>query len=229
MQRFSPDQVEKWHQALLRRYKASEHYLSRYTQQSKDNYVAVLDFLAWFEGEKVRHSVLKEHFVVKSESTNRRLRVAVETVIPGKPMAHRPVPLKKRMYVQQLTVILNGLIVAGFVERCEERPLTLHGDERQRPQVYFKVATSQMVDLLTPITSPVMANGLVPEKRNPSLWDEIRERLREIDLDPSAIDDTIFHETMEEIARTITSSDSKIPTTKGEKGYRKNGAKDESC
>jgi hypothetical protein len=183
----------------------------------------VLDFLAWFEGEKVRHSVLKEHFVVKSESTNRRLRVAVETIIPGKPMAHRPIPLKKRMYVQQLTVILNGLIGAGFVERCEERPLTIHGDERQRPQVYFKVATNQMVDLPIPIASAVMANGLVPDKKDTSLWDEIRERLREIDLDPSAIDDDIFHETMEEIARAITSSDGKMPITKDGKGYKING------
>lgn len=159
--------------------------------------------------------MLKEQFVVKRESTNRRLRVAVETVIPGKPMTHRPVPLEKRMYVQQLTVILNGLIGAGFVERCEERPLTLHGDERQRPQVYFKVATSQMVDLLTPDSSPVMANGRVPERKTMSFWDEIRERLREIDLDPSAIDDATFCEAMEEIARVITRSGRRIPIAKG--------------
>lgn len=220
MQRLSPDVVSKWHQALLRRYKASEHYLSRYTQQSRDNYVAVLDFLAWFEGEKVRHSVLKEHFVVKRESTNRRLRVAVETVIPGKPMTHRPVPLEKRMYVQQLTVILNGLIEAGFVERCEERPLTLHGDERQRPQVYFKVATGQMVDLMIPDPNPFMVNGRVPERKTPSFWDEIRERLREIDLDPSSIDDATFCETMEEIASVIIRSGRRMPIAKSTERHR---------
>lgn len=206
---------------MLRRYKASEHYLSRYTQRSRENHVAVLDFLAWFEGERVRHSVLKEHFVVKRESTNRRLRVAVETVIPGKPMTHRPIPLEKRMYVQQLTVILNGLIGAGFVERFEERPLTLHGDERQRPQVYFKVATSQMFDLLTPDPSSVMADGRIPEKKVPSFWDEIRDKLREIDLDPSAVDDTIFCETMEEIARVITSSGRRVSMTKSSEEQRK--------
>jgi hypothetical protein len=221
MQRFSPDQVEKWHQALLWRYKSSDHYLSRYTQHSRDNYVAVLDFLAWFEGEKVRHSVLKEHFVVKRESTNRRLRVAVETVIPGKPMTHRPIPLAKRMYVQQLTMILDGLIGAGFVERVEERPLTLHGDERQRPQVYFRVATSQMVDLLTIDSSPVMADGRVPEKDTSSFWDEIRKKLREIDLDPSAVDDATFSETMEEIARAITSSDRTATKAKSAEGHSK--------
>ena len=133
MQRCDPNRVEEWHQALLRRYRASEHYRSRYTQQSKDNYVAVLDFLAWFEGNKVRHNVLKEQFVVRRESTNRRLRVVAETVIPGKPMIHRPVPPEKRMYVHQLSVILEGLIKAGFVERCEERPLTMHAEMPGEP------------------------------------------------------------------------------------------------
>jgi hypothetical protein len=206
MQRCSPAKVEMWHNALLRRYKDSEHYQSRYTQRSKDNYVAVLDFLAWSEGEKVRHNVLKEHFVVKRESTNRRLRVVAEAVIPGKSMARRPEPPLRRMYVQQLTVILNGLIEAGFVERCEERPLTLHGDERQRPQVYFKIATSQMFDLIKPgHHSGLMVNGRYPDRKGLSFWDEIRERLQEIDLDSSAIDDTTFCATMEEIAKAIMS------------------------
>jgi hypothetical protein len=204
MQRCSPTQVEMWHEALLRRYKGSEHYQSRYTQRSRDNYVAVLDFLAWSEGEKVRHNVLKEHFVVKRESTNRRLRVVAETVIPGKSMARRPMPPEKRMYVQQLTVILNGLIEAGFVERCEERPLTLHGDERQRPQVYFRIATSQMFDLIEPGNDlSLLVNGRYPYNKGLSFWDEIRERLQEIDLDSSGVDDTTFCATMEEIAKAI--------------------------
>ncbi|MDW5564278.1 MAG: hypothetical protein SA339_13770 [Methanomassiliicoccus sp.] len=214
MQRYDPKRVEDWHQALLLRYKSSEHYLSRYTQQSKDNYMAVLDFLAWFEGEKVRHSVLKEQFVVRSESTNRRLRVVAETVIPGKPMTHRPVPPEKRMYVHQLSVILAGLIEAGFVERCEERPATLNGEERQRPQVFFKVAVSQMRELSDPIPSPARVDRHVPEQNDLSFWNAIRERLREIDLDSSAVDDATFSATMEEIARAITISGRKLLTAK---------------
>jgi len=214
---------------LLRRYRASDHYRSRYTQQSKDHYVAVLDFLAWFEGEKVRHSVLKEHFVVRRESTNRRLKIVVETVIPGKPMAHRPPPPEKRMYVHQLSVIVDGLIEAGFVERCEERPVTMHGDERQRPQVFFKVAASQMDELLGPDPSLAIVDRRVPEKNDSLFWSTIRERLRKIDLDSSAVDDVTFCVTMEEIARVITSQGRKKLTAKDDDGHRNKVAKDESC
>jgi hypothetical protein len=221
--------VEEWHQALLRRYRASEHYRSRYTQQSRDNYVAALDFLAWFEGEKVRHSVLKEQFVVRRESTNRRLRIVAETVIPGKPMTHRPAPPEKRMYVHQLSVILDGLIEAGFVERCEERPPTMHGDERQRPQVFFKVAASQMGELLDPDLSSALVDRRVPEQMDSSFWGAIRERLREIDLDPSAIDDAIFCATMEEIAGAITNRGRKLLKAKDDDGQGKKVAKDRGC
>jgi hypothetical protein len=229
MQRCDQNRVEEWHQALLRRYRTSEHYRSRYTQQSKDNYVAVLDFLAWFEGNKVRHSVLKEQFVVRRESTNRRLRVVAETVIPGKPMIHRPIPPEKRMYVHQLSVILDGLIKAGFVERCEERPLTMHGDERQRPQVFFKVAASQMGELLDSDPTPAMVNRRVPEQEDSSFWCAIRERLGEIDLDSSAVDDVTFCATMEEIAGAITSRGRKLLTVKDEEGQGKKATKDGSC
>jgi hypothetical protein len=229
MQRCSPARVEEWHQALLRRYRASEHYRGRYTQQSKDHYLAVLDFLAWFEGEKVRHSVLKEHFVVRRESTNRRLRVVAETVIPGKPMTHRPAPPEKRMYVHQLSVILDGLIEAGFVERCEERPATVRGDERQRPQVFYKVAASQMGELLDPDFRPAMVDRPVPGQKDSPFWYAIRERLREIDLDSSAVDDATFCATMEEIARVITGPGRKLLTAKEDDEQRKKAANDESC
>jgi hypothetical protein len=227
MHRYDPDQVDLWRQALLRRYKASEHYRSRYTQESKNHYVVVLDFLAWFEGEKVRHNVLKEHFVVKRESTNRRLRVVAETVIPGKPMAHRPVPSEKRMYVYQLSVILDGLIKAGFVERCEERPVTLHGDERRRPQVFYKVAASQLGELLDPCSSSARVDRRVPEQNGSSFWNAIRERLQEIDLDSSAVDDTTFCATMEEIAKAITNPGRKMLASKNDE-KRKEVAKDGS-
>lgn len=227
MQRCNPSRVEGWRQALLRRYKASEHYRSRYTQQSKDHYAAVLDFLAWFEGEKVRHSVLKEHFVVQRESTNRRLRIVAETVIPGKPMAHRPAPPEKRMYVHQLSVILDGLIEAGFVERHEERPVTRHGEERQRPQVFYKVAASQMGELLDPELSVTIAKERAPEQEDSSFWGAIRERLREIDLDSSAVDDVTFCAAMEEIARAIANPGRKLLAAKDDGEPRKKAAKDE--
>ncbi len=218
MQRCSQARIEKWRQALLGRYRGSDHYRSRYTERSKKNYVAVLDFLAWFEGEKVRHSVLKEHFCVRRESTNRRLRIIAETVIPGKPMIHRPAPPEKRMYVHQLSVILDGLIEAGFVERCEERPATMHGDERQRPQVFFKVAAHQMHELLDPDHSSTMAYESAPGREDSSFWYAIRKRLRDIGLDSSAIDDATFSATMEEIAGTIIRSGRELFAAKHDDG-----------
>ncbi|MBI0582874.1 MAG: hypothetical protein ISF22_01455 [Methanomassiliicoccus sp.] len=189
----------------------------------------MLDFLAWFEGEKVRHSVLKEHFVVKRESTNRRMRIVAETVIPGKPMAHRPVPPEKRMYVHQLSVILGGLIEAGFVERYEERPVTKHGDESQRPQVFFKVAASQMGELSCPDPSLLMVDERAQKQQGSSFWYAIRERLWEIDIDSSAVDDATFCAAMEEIARTITSPGSKMHKAKDDSRRGNKAGNDESC